>query len=192
MVIADLDHNAAASSGRSSDPGRVGGPGGTGRCDRRRIPCRAMVEASPGRLWPAGYPGQQRCPGPQVRPAAQRAARMPAPGSSWLSKTYPLEAWEQALDVNLTGMFLCCQAAVQPMLAQGGGVIINLSSIYGLVGPDQRLYQRPGQPPQLQTGLLLGHQSRHPGTDPLPGNLLCRKKHPGECPHPGRRIQRSR
>jgi 2-deoxy-D-gluconate 3-dehydrogenase len=63
---------------------------------------------------------------------------------------YPLEAWRQALDVNLTGMFLCCQAAVQPMLAQGGGVIINLCSMYGLVGPDQRLYARPGQPPQFK------------------------------------------
>jgi NAD(P)-dependent dehydrogenase (short-subunit alcohol dehydrogenase family) len=63
---------------------------------------------------------------------------------------YPLELWNQAIQVNLTGMFLCCQAAVQPMLSQGGGVIINLSSIYGLAGPDQRLYQRPGQPPQFK------------------------------------------
>jgi 2-deoxy-D-gluconate 3-dehydrogenase len=32
------------------------------------------------------------------------------------------------------------------MLEQGGGVIVNLSSIYGLAGPDQRIYQTPGQP----------------------------------------------
>lgn len=63
---------------------------------------------------------------------------------------YPLEAWNQALSVNLTGMFLCCQAAVRPMLAQGGGVIINLSSIYGVTAPDQRLYQLPGHPPQYK------------------------------------------
>ncbi len=69
--------------------------------------------------------------------------------SAWLSSAfedYPLEAWQQAINVNLTGMFLASQVAVQPMLQQGGGVIINLSSIYGLAGPDQRLYQRPGQP----------------------------------------------
>jgi NAD(P)-dependent dehydrogenase (short-subunit alcohol dehydrogenase family) len=59
---------------------------------------------------------------------------------------YPLAAWNQALEVNLTGAFLCCQAAVQPMLAQGRGVIVNLSSIYGLAAPDQRIYQREGQP----------------------------------------------
>ncbi len=63
---------------------------------------------------------------------------------------YPLELWQQALDVNLTGVMLCCQAAVKPMLAQGGGVIINLSSIYGVVAPDQRLYQQGDQPPSYK------------------------------------------
>lgn len=58
---------------------------------------------------------------------------------------YPVDAWRQALDVNLTGMFLCCQAAVRPMLVQGKGVLINICSTYGLVGPDQRLYQRDGK-----------------------------------------------
>ena len=65
-------------------------------------------------------------------------------------ENFPLSAWQQALDVNLTGMFLCCQAAVRPMLAQGKGVIINLCSMYGLVGPDQRLYQHPDRPMQFK------------------------------------------
>ena len=63
---------------------------------------------------------------------------------------YPLEQWNQALAVNLTGAFLCCQAAARPMLAGGGGVMVNLSSIYGLAAPDQRMYQRPGGPPQYK------------------------------------------
>ena len=63
---------------------------------------------------------------------------------------YPLDAWQQALDVNLTGMFLCSQAAVKAMLDQGKGVIVNLCSMYGLAGPDQRLYQREGRPPQFK------------------------------------------
>lgn len=55
---------------------------------------------------------------------------------------YPLEMWNQGLAVNLTGMFLCAQAVAPTMLAQGRGVIVNVSSIYGLVGPDQRLYEQ--------------------------------------------------
>jgi NAD(P)-dependent dehydrogenase (short-subunit alcohol dehydrogenase family) len=58
---------------------------------------------------------------------------------------YPLESWNQALSVNLTGMFLCCQSAVRPMLEAGGGKIINICSMYGLVGPDQRLYRKEGE-----------------------------------------------
>ncbi len=65
-------------------------------------------------------------------------------------ETYPVDAWRQALDVNLTGLFLCAQAAVKPMLVQNHGVIINICSTYGLVGPDQRLYERPGQPKQFK------------------------------------------
>ena len=65
-------------------------------------------------------------------------------------ENYPLDSWNQALNVNLTGTFLCCQAGVGPMLDQGGGVIINLSSIYGLTGPDQQIYQLPDQPLQYK------------------------------------------
>jgi len=63
---------------------------------------------------------------------------------------YPLQAWEAALRVNLTGAFLCSQAAVKPMLKQGSGVIINICSTYGLGGPDQRIYQKKGQPAQYK------------------------------------------
>jgi len=65
-------------------------------------------------------------------------------------ENFPLEAWNQALEVNLTGMFLCSQAASKPMLKQGKGVMINLCSTYGLGGPDQRIYQREGQPPSFK------------------------------------------
>lgn len=59
---------------------------------------------------------------------------------------FPLQAWQQALDVNLTGMFLCCQAAAREMKKKNSGSIINICSTYGLVGPDQRIYVKPGQP----------------------------------------------
>jgi 2-deoxy-D-gluconate 3-dehydrogenase len=59
---------------------------------------------------------------------------------------YPLDQWNAALNVNLTGMFLVTQASVKPMLEQGrGGSIINICSTYGLNGPDQRIYVKDGQ-----------------------------------------------
>jgi 2-deoxy-D-gluconate 3-dehydrogenase len=59
---------------------------------------------------------------------------------------YPLDQWNAALNVNLTGMFLITQACVKPMLKQGKkGSIINICSTYGLNGPDQRIYVNKGQ-----------------------------------------------
>lgn len=55
-------------------------------------------------------------------------------------ETYPLEVWQKNLDVNLTGAFLCCQAAVAIMRKQGSGNILNIGSVYGIVGADQRIY----------------------------------------------------
>ena len=53
---------------------------------------------------------------------------------------FPLDIWQKGLDVNLNGMFLCSQECGKQMKKQKSGNIINISSIYGLVGPDQRIY----------------------------------------------------
>jgi len=59
---------------------------------------------------------------------------------------YPLDLWNSALNVNLTGLFLITQACVKPMIAQGKkGSIINICSTYGLNGPDQRIYIKDGE-----------------------------------------------
>jgi NAD(P)-dependent dehydrogenase (short-subunit alcohol dehydrogenase family) len=59
---------------------------------------------------------------------------------------YPLDLWNSALNVNLTGMFLMTQACVRPMIEQGKkGSIVNICSTYGLNGPDQRIYIRDGK-----------------------------------------------
>ena len=50
----------------------------------------------------------------------------------------PEEDWHRCLDVNLTGVYLCAKAAIPAMLKNGGGSIINMSSIYGVVGADVR------------------------------------------------------
>ena len=45
-----------------------------------------------------------------------------------------LENWDHVMAVNATGVFLGTKHAIEPMLAAGGGSIINISSIYGIVG----------------------------------------------------------
>ncbi len=52
-----------------------------------------------------------------------------------------LEGWEIGLLGNLTLPFLTCQAFIPSMVLQQNGSIINISSIYGIVGNDQRIYQ---------------------------------------------------
>lgn len=44
------------------------------------------------------------------------------------------EEWETLMNINVTGVFLCTKHAVPYMLKFGTGSIINLSSIYGLIG----------------------------------------------------------
>jgi NAD(P)-dependent dehydrogenase (short-subunit alcohol dehydrogenase family) len=44
------------------------------------------------------------------------------------------EGWDQVLDINLKGVFLCCQAVGKKMIQQGGGKIINISSTAGIIG----------------------------------------------------------
>jgi 2-deoxy-D-gluconate 3-dehydrogenase len=68
-------------------------------------------------------------------------------GSSTLADTgfsgYPLAAWKLSMDVNLTGTFLVTRAVCRVMEQHGTpGAIVNISSTYGLAGPDQRIYQR--------------------------------------------------
>ncbi|MBK9239153.1 MAG: SDR family oxidoreductase [Acidobacteria bacterium] len=58
---------------------------------------------------------------------------------------YPLDLWNAAMKVNLTGTFLVTQACVKPMVARGQkGSIVNICSTYGLDGPDQRIYVTNG------------------------------------------------
>jgi len=51
------------------------------------------------------------------------------------------ETWRRALEVNLTAPFILVQAAAEDLAASGHGSVINISSIYGLAGPDWRLYE---------------------------------------------------
>lgn len=46
----------------------------------------------------------------------------------------PLENWQRAMDINLTGSFLCCQAIGRVMVAQGSGAVINIGSLTSFQG----------------------------------------------------------
>jgi 2-deoxy-D-gluconate 3-dehydrogenase len=63
---------------------------------------------------------------------------------------FPLSTWEEAIAVNLTGLFLITQAAARIMKKSGVGSIINMCSTYGLVGPDQRIYKIDGEQRQIK------------------------------------------
>jgi len=59
---------------------------------------------------------------------------------------FPLDTWTRAIEVNLTGTFLCCQVFGAHMAQRHSGSIINIASTYGIVAPDQRIYRdRNGQ-----------------------------------------------
>jgi NAD(P)-dependent dehydrogenase (short-subunit alcohol dehydrogenase family) len=56
-------------------------------------------------------------------------------------ENYPVDMFEKSWEVNVKGMFLCSQKFGQLMVKKGKGSIINIASTYGIVGPDQSLYQ---------------------------------------------------
>lgn len=53
---------------------------------------------------------------------------------------YPESSYDKVMNVNVKGAFLCCQIVGKVMAKQKNGVIINISSIYGLVSPRQDIY----------------------------------------------------
>jgi NAD(P)-dependent dehydrogenase (short-subunit alcohol dehydrogenase family) len=57
-------------------------------------------------------------------------------GTTWGAPAVetPLNGWQKVIDVNLTGLFLMSQAVARQMMAQGGGVIVNIASVAGLRG----------------------------------------------------------
>lgn len=72
----------------------------------------------------------------------------------WVNNAYPRtkdwgnkfedispESWRKNVDMHLNGYFLCCQVVLEQMKNQRFGSLINMSSIYGLVGPDFTVYE---------------------------------------------------
>lgn len=60
--------------------------------------------------------------------------------------------WDEIIATNLKGAFLMCKEGVNSSLLKNGSSIINISSIYGIVSPDQRIYGDTG----LNSSLVYG------------------------------------
>lgn len=56
-------------------------------------------------------------------------------------ETFSSQTWREVMATNLDGAFFMCQSAGRRMLAVGNGTIVNIASIYGVVGADQRIYE---------------------------------------------------
>ncbi|MFO1069613.1 MAG: SDR family NAD(P)-dependent oxidoreductase [Geminicoccaceae bacterium] len=55
-------------------------------------------------------------------------------GPSFKNWEYPVEEWQKVIDIDLTGVFLCCRVVVPQMIAQNYGRIVNVASIAGKEG----------------------------------------------------------
>ena len=79
----------------------------------------------------------------QIDILINNAAAQP-PGMWTTFEDYPLDLWNRVMAVNLTGQFLMAQAVGREMLKRKKGSIINISSTYGVVGPDFRIWRPIG------------------------------------------------
>ena len=50
------------------------------------------------------------------------------------------EEWQRVMDTNCGGVYRCCKAAIPQLLRRGGGVIINISSMWGQVGASMEVH----------------------------------------------------
>jgi NAD(P)-dependent dehydrogenase (short-subunit alcohol dehydrogenase family) len=53
----------------------------------------------------------------------------------------PFDSWQENLNSQLGGTFICCREAAANMKMTGGGSIINMASTYGVVAPDFSIYE---------------------------------------------------
>ena len=60
-------------------------------------------------------------------------------------ETYPVGSFEKIMDVNVKGVFLCSQIFGHEMTKNEKGSIINICSTYGILSPDQRIYDYRSQ-----------------------------------------------
>ena len=71
--------------------------------------------------------------------------------NSWSRfENFSEDVWEKDLAVSLKGSLFCCQVFGTEMAKNKTGVILNISSDLGMIGPDQRIYKQKGLPEKMQ------------------------------------------
>ena len=78
----------------------------------------------------------ERCSRARRRGGGSDHVRVNCAGVREIGDVYTMasEEWENVIAINLSGTFYCCQAAARRMRETGGGVIVNISSVGGLIG----------------------------------------------------------
>ena len=75
----------------------------------------------------------------------------------WVNNAYPrtsdwgdkfeeisVESWQKNVDFQMNSVFICAQKVLEIMKQQGRGSLVNIASIYGVVGPDFSVYKGTG------------------------------------------------
>lgn len=57
-----------------------------------------------------------------------------------LFEDFPVDVWKENIEIGLTGTFICCQVFGKLMKNKGKGIILNISSEYGVIAPKQSIY----------------------------------------------------
>jgi NAD(P)-dependent dehydrogenase (short-subunit alcohol dehydrogenase family) len=134
-----LDRDADAAAKAAGELAGTGGPAGAAVAVACDITDEADVDRAIGEI-AAGGPIDVLVNSAAVDPKADGGATTLAEGGF---TEYPADAWRRSMEVNLTGTFLVTRAVCRVMERHGtAGAIVNISSTYGLAGPDQRIYER--------------------------------------------------
>ena len=140
-VLADL--RAADAERHASEVARTSGGQAMGiGCDITRADSvEALLQAVMARFGRVDILVNNAANNPKVEAPGQSFSRL---------EDFPLEQWNADVAVGLTGPFLCARIIGGALARQRRGVIINISSEYGVIAPDQRLYLKDGVPADQQ------------------------------------------
>ena len=114
VVCADVDHDAASTAARAITD--AGGSAHAVACD---VTDPASVNAVVAHTVDAFG-------------VLNVLANIAGVGAMASTRTLALDEWTRTISVNLTGTFLVCQAALDPLIAGGDGAIVNMASVAGI------------------------------------------------------------